>query len=148
MRPALSGRDYADVLDAQISIIQGGGQSIYFVHVDNPYMYLFNHPTVDDVMGERLVPLRDQVVSRGLRFGLILNAEIDGASGAAGDQPFHDQTVADATYAATNGLGSEDDCIVESWFDYPSAILPETTPTTFAATTNDAIAAFLAASGR
>ena len=143
------GKDYTEVLATQLSMVHNQGEHLYFVHVDNPYNYILTDPTVGDVMTDRLLPLRDQVVSAGLRFGMISNTELDGSVfGAAGNQAFQDETIADVQLLAQEGLGDEDDLIIESWMSYPDVVLPETKPYTFMNTANAVIYAFFDATGR
>jgi len=131
------GNDFGDLptlLDTLTAVLAAAGEHIDYFHADAPYDYDQAHPNG----WAKLVALAAAVRSHGLRFGLILNSE---AGGTAGDQEFHDQTLAAFT-AFKNAGGRSDDVIVQSWYPHPSAMAPEGTAFTFTATAKDLIALY------
>jgi hypothetical protein len=63
------------------------------------------------------------------------------AGGQAGDQPFHDQTLA-AVPAYQAAGGNPDDLIVQSWYPFPTAIVTEDEPNTCTNTGKGVIAEY------
>jgi hypothetical protein len=86
----------------------------------------------------QVVALEQALRGHGLRFGLIYNSE---AGGTAGDEPFHDQTLA-ALLSYQAAGGNPDDVIVQSWYPYPSAMVPEDQANRFTNTAKDLIAEY------
>jgi hypothetical protein len=135
--PSNSGTSYGDLpqlLDTLLTTLAQAHERIDFFHADAPYDYdqaLLNG-------WHKLVALEQVVRGHGLRFGLIYNSE---AGGQAGDQPFHDQTLA-AVVAYQAAGGNPDDLIVQSWYPYPSAMVAEDQPNTFTNTGKDVIAEY------
>jgi hypothetical protein len=115
--------DLPQLLDTLVTVLGEHGQAIEFFHADSPYDYDQAHPDG----WHKLVALEGAVRSHGLRFGLIYNSD-DG--GNSGDQPFHDQTLA-ALQAFKDAGGHPDDLIVQSWYPFPSLMVPEDQPYTF-----------------
>ena len=131
------GNDFGDLpqlLDAFLTILSQHGEALDFFHADSPYDYAEAHP---DGWG-KLLALQHEVQSHGLRFGLIYNSD---AGGNAGDQQFHDQTLA-AFQAFHAAGGSPDDLIVQSWYPFPSVMVPEDQPYTFTNVMKNGIARY------
>ena len=135
--PVFGGQDYAQVLYQIVSTIEDSGESFTYMNVDNPQNYLTGHYGGINVVTQRLLPLKAQAESYGLRFGLIMNSEVL-PSVADKDAAFYNLTTAGVQNMAAAGLLSESNFITESWYTYPAAILPETTSNTF---TNTALIA-------
>jgi hypothetical protein len=135
--PSNSGTAYGDLpqlLDTFLSALDQAHERIDFFHADAPYDY--NQALLNG--WQKIVALEQVVRGHGLRFGLIYNSE---AGGVAGDQPFHDQTLASlAAYQAAGG--SPDDLIVQSWYPHPSAMVAEDQPNTFTNTAKGVIAEY------
>jgi hypothetical protein len=135
--PANSGTGYGDLpqlLDTFLTTLAQAHERIDFFHADAPYDYdqaLLNG-------WQKLVALEQVVRGHGLRFGLIYNSE---AGGQAGDQPFHDQTLAVVPAYQAAG-GNPDDFIVQSWYPFPTAMVAEDQANTFTNTAKDVIAAY------
>jgi Bacterial Ig-like domain (group 2) len=135
--PSNSGTGFGDLpqlLDTVLSTLAQAHERIDFFHADAPYDYDQALPNG----WQKLVALEQVVRSHGLRFGLIYNSE---AGGTTGDQPFHDQTLA-AVVAYQAAGGNPDDLIVQSWYPYPSAMMPEDQANTFTNTAKDVIAQY------
>jgi len=135
--PSNSGTGYGDLpqlLDTFLSTLDQAHERIDFFHADAPYDYDQALPSG----WQKLVALEQVVRAHGLRFGLIYNSE---AGGQAGDQPFHDQTLA-AVVAYQAPGGNPDDLIVQSWYSHPSAMVAEDQPNTFTNTGKDVIAEY------
>jgi hypothetical protein len=123
------GNNYGDlpqILDLFLTSLAQNGERIDFFHADSPYDYDQANPDG----WTKLLALQQIVQNHGLRFGLIYNSD---AGGQAGDQEFHDQTLA-ALQAFKNVGGNPDDFIVQSWYPHPSVMVPEYQLYTF---TND-----------
>ena len=76
---------------------------------------------------DRLLALEAYCRRKGLRFGLICNTE---ARQTGSDREFYEQTLqALQLYRAAGG--QPDSFTVESWFEFPRQLLPETAPYTF-----------------
>ena len=130
--------DYKVLLETIIKGIQNKGGQLSFVHADNPYDYATGEKcrevfrrvdaTPIDWMG-RIVALESQVESHpGLRFGLIYNSATPGDMGS--DKQYYLDTLAYITAFKARG-GNPDDMVIESWYKYPSALFPDSTPYTF-----------------
>jgi len=135
--PSNSGTGYGDLpqlLDTFLSTLDQAHERIDFFHADAPYDYDQALPSG----WQKLVALEQVVRAHGLRLGLIYNSE---AGGQAGDQPFHDQTLA-AVVAYQAAGGNPDDLIVQSWYSHPSAMVAEDQPNTFTNTGKDVIAEY------
>ena len=130
------GQDYRDVLNAIVQVARDNGEDYKFVHVDNPYDYMINHPGVANVVTQRMIPLQQQVTGLGMRFGLIHNSDL--SIGGANSDPYTQavnyttNTMHSLELLSAGGGLVENDFIVESWFSFPSIILPETTQFNFA----------------
>ena len=127
--PPNSGNNYGDlpqILDVFLTTLAQQRERLDFFHADSPYDYDQANPDG----WNKLLALQQVVRGHGLRFGLIYNSD---AGGRAGDQEFHDQTLA-ALQAFKNVGGNPDDFIVQSWYPYPATMVPEDQPYSF---TND-----------
>lgn len=122
-----SGHSYDEVLDALLA----RGPLIRFVHADSPFDYLTSprSPYNPRWKGERdrLLALESYCRRKGLRFGLICNTE---ARQTGSDREFYEQTL-QALQLYRAGGGQPDSFTVESWFEFPRQLLPETGPNTF-----------------
>jgi hypothetical protein len=122
-----SGHSYDEVLDALLA----RGPLIRFVHADSPFDYLtsLRSPYNPRWKGERdrLLALESYCRRKGLRFGLICNTE---ARQTGSDREFYEQTL-QALQLYRAGGGQPDSFTVESWFEFPRQLLPETGPNTF-----------------
>ncbi|MFP6678113.1 MAG: hypothetical protein VB878_23705 [Pirellulaceae bacterium] len=131
-----SGYSYNEVLDAVLA----RGSLIRFVHADSPFDYLTSErsPYNPRWKGERdrLLALEAYCRRKGLKFGLICNTE---ARQSGSDREFYEQTLqALQLYRAAGG--QPDSFTVESWFEFPRQLLPETKPYTFTGLTRDFVA--------
>jgi hypothetical protein len=126
--------DLPQVLDTFLSVLAQAHERIDFFHADAPYDYDQALPNG----WQKVVALEQVVRDHGLRFGLIYNSE---AGGTAGDEPFYDQTLA-ALRAYQAAGGNPDDLIMQSWYQYPSAMVPEDQANTFTNTAKDLIAEY------
>jgi hypothetical protein len=122
-----SGHSYDQVLDALLT----HGRLIQFVHADSPFDYLISQssPYNPRWRGERdrLLALEAYCRRNGLRFGLICNTE---ARQSGSDREFYEQTLqALQLYRAAGG--QPDSFTVESWFEFPRQLLPETASYSF-----------------
>ena len=130
------GKDYRDVLNGIVQVARANGEDYKFVHVDNPYDYMINHPGISNVVTQRMIPLQQQVSGLGMRFGLIHNSDlsIGGANSDSYTQAvnYTTNTMHSLELLSAGGGLVENDFIVESWFAFPSIILPETTQFNFA----------------
>ena len=126
--------DLPEVLGSLLTILAQHGESLDFFHADSPYDYAEAHPNGWD----KLLALQQVVQGHGLRFGLIYNSD---AGGQAGDQAFHDQTLA-AFQAFHDVGGSPDDLIVQSWYPFPSAMVPEDQSYSFTNVSKNGIALY------
>jgi hypothetical protein len=122
-----SGHSYDEVLDALLA----RGPLIRFVHADSPFDYLVSKrsPYNPRWKGERdrLLALEAYCRRKGLGFGLICNTE---ARQSGSDREFYEQTLQVLQLYRAVGL-QPDSFTVESWFEFPRQLLPETAPYTF-----------------
>jgi hypothetical protein len=125
--------DYAKVLPL---IIEGSRQlsiPIRGVTADNPYDYTIGrrpsatleNPTEINWMG-RVLDLENRVEADGLEFNLIINSEEPGFSSA---EEYSKQTLQFLDEYQAAG-GSPKRFLVESWYDEPKKVVPETEPYT------------------
>jgi hypothetical protein len=126
--------DLLQLLDTFLSVLAQAHERIDFFHADAPYDYDQALPNG----WQKVVALEHAVRDHGIRFGLIYNSE---AGGTAGDEPFHDQTLA-ALLAYQAAGGRPDDLLLQSWYPYPSAMVPEDQANTFTNTAKDVIAQY------
>ena len=122
-----SGHGYDEVLDALLA----RGVQIRFVHADSPFDYLtaVRSPYNPRWKGERdrLLALEAYCRRKGLGFGLICNTE---ARQRGSDREFYEQTLQSLQLYRAFG-GRPDTFIVESWFEFPRRLLPESGTYTF-----------------
>jgi alpha-tubulin suppressor-like RCC1 family protein len=138
-RPELNGIDFATVLDRMVTRTREVGEALWFVHADSPYNLTVLYPAQWPWGGNitnyqinyypRLLSLKDQTRSLGLRFGVIFNTDRLGATYGT-DQRYTEETLAYITRFKQDA-GNPDDFIIESWYYLPTATFPETTQYTF-----------------
>ena len=135
--PANPGNNFGDLpqlLDTFQTTLAAANEHIDYFHADAPYDYDQANPTG----WFKLVSLAAAVRGHGWRFGLIYNSD---TGGRTGDQPFHDQTL--ASFAAFKAAGGRsDDVLVQSWYPFPSMMVPETQSFTFTNVAKNLIAAY------
>jgi hypothetical protein len=135
--PPNPGNNFADLpqlLDTFTSTLTTAQERIDYFHADSPYDY--NQANPDG--WAKLVALSGAVRGHDLRFGLILNSS---AGGTTGDQAFHDQTLESFSTFRDAG-GRSDDILVQSWYPFPSMMVPEMQSFTFTNDAKDLIAAY------
>lgn len=123
--------DYHEVVTTVLKVAEAAGLSFAGVTVDNPYEYLIGEhfsvknedPSKVDWLG-RVRAYENFARSRGLEFNLIVNSQ---EGGKVSDRAFFERTLKmlDA-YTAAGGRPTR--CIVQSWYTYPRAIVPEEEP--------------------
>ncbi|HVS80925.1 MAG TPA: hypothetical protein VHE60_04265, partial [Pyrinomonadaceae bacterium] len=143
--PSYWSTDYGDfqvAFETLLAAVDAAGEKLWFVHADNPYDFATGQQPSDTLSDpthvdwiQRILDLEAQVRSHGLRFGLIYNSEM-GAD--ASDQRYLEDTLAYIKLYRQRG-GDPDEAIIESWYDRPSAILPESQPFTFMYTARAAL---------
>ena len=132
-----SGISYDQVLDALLKALAAEGERIGFVHADCPFDYFSatRSPYTPHWSGEqeRLLALEAYCRKKGVRFGLIYNSE---ARLAGRDRQFYEETLQLLQRYRAAG-GHPDTFIVESWFEFPRALLPDSRLHTFTRLTRD-----------
>jgi alpha-tubulin suppressor-like RCC1 family protein len=136
--PELNGLDFEYVLERMEARTREVGEALWFVHADSPYnltvLYPAQWPWGGNIPNSsinyfsRLLSLKDQTRSLGLRFGAVFNTDRSGSYGT--DQRYTDETLA-YIRAFRQAAGDPDDFIIESWYNLPTATFPETTQYTF-----------------
>jgi len=130
--------DYKRVLAKAIAQTNEAGIPLKGVTVDNPYDYAIgavrsNQPAVTkgvDWVG-RICELEDYVEAQGLEFNLIVNSSRAGSSKTGSDELFAKETLAYIDLYRGRG-GTPSGYIIQSWYHYPSAYVPESQPGTMA----------------
>ena len=128
--------DYHQVVTAVLRHAEKAGLKFDGVTVDNPYEYAVGEhasvklkdPRKVDWMG-RIRAYEDFARSRGLEFNLIVNSE---RGGKTSDKAFCERTLKmiDA-YVKAGGRPTR--YVVQSWYPYPKAVVPESTGYSMAA---------------
>ena len=137
--------DYFPVLQMAIQKTNAAGISLTGVTLDNPYGYAIGRHRSNQsgvIAGEdflaRLRDAEEYVEGEGLRIGIIYNSEEGGNATTGSDQLFYDESLAfideHLDYGATPS-----NYTIQSWYPYPTAYLPETTPHTMTYLTAEAI---------
>jgi hypothetical protein len=138
---ALNDLDFSAVLNTIVTTVKQNGETVWFMHSDSPYTYVFEYPPYTswyDYLG-RLISLRDQARGLNLRYGAIFNTEWP-VSGYASNQRYTDETLDYIRRYRQRTNGEDpDDFIIYSWqgspqpphTPYPDATFSETTPYTF-----------------
>lgn len=128
--------DYKKVLSLAVEQTRSAGIPLRGLTVDNPYDYAIgafrsNQPAVtrDVDWIKRIRELEDEVEAQGLEFGLIFNSSRAGSPEGGSDAAYSAETLAFVDLYRTRG-GTPANYMVQSWYHYPSAYLPETTPRT------------------
>ncbi|MCL5269002.1 MAG: hypothetical protein M1457_00240 [bacterium] len=114
--------DYWDVVSAVVPRARAAKAPLIGITVDYPYNYAIRKGPVDWVA--RVREMEDYARSQGLQFNLIINCQ-DG--GNTSDQAFYENTLKYLDLYRKAG-GHPDRYIVQSWYDYPKAIVPEDKP--------------------
>ena len=130
--------DYKRVLATAIDRTNEAEIPLRGVTVDSPYDYTIgafrsNQPAVTrgvDWIG-RIRELEDDVEARGLEFNLIVNSSRAGSPKTGSDELFAQETLAFVDLYRDRG-GTPCAYIIQSWYDYPTAYVPETQPGTMA----------------
>jgi hypothetical protein len=132
--------DYYEVIQKIIQKTNAAGIPINSVTVDNPYDYAIGEHSSNqlgiiagvDWMG-RIYDLEKYAESQNLEFNLIFNSE---RGGNTSNQLFYEESLDFITqYHAIGGTPAR--YIMESWYTYPDAVLPEDTDYTMTNLTAD-----------
>ncbi|MCB0333321.1 MAG: hypothetical protein KDD55_07465 [Bdellovibrionales bacterium] len=135
--PAANFGDLKRAIDALVLEIKRSGEKLEFIHIDHPYEYAIGtFPAPRRAEGvdwiSRIRSIEKQIKRHQIRFGLIFNAA--GGKRARNAPPF-DEEFSKRTLAYINLYrkrgGTPDTVILESWYKWPSHLIPENTPYTF-----------------
>jgi hypothetical protein len=99
--------------------LQSQGLSIDIFRADSPFEYSENTTTGG---WQKLAALESNVRQQGMRFAMIFNSE---RGGNTSDQLFYQDTLTGWNHFVS-AAGVPDEIFVQSWYIYPSSILPET----------------------
>lgn len=105
--------------------------------MDCPYEYSRDLPRKDGDGFKKIATAVNLVKSAGMKVGKTFNSQ---AGGKTSDKGFHDGTLSDFSRtidvvpSALSGGYSFDFLMVESWYTYPTTILPESQPYSMAYT--------------
>lgn len=121
--------DYHAVLEAVLPVIQAAGMPLVALSIDNPYEYArgmhhsvsLEDPTTID-WAARIDRLQADVRAEGLEVNMIINSQ---AGGNSSDAAFHDETLAYLDWYLER-VSPPDRIYIQSWYDHPEALLPET----------------------
>lgn len=147
--------DYEIALEALLGKIESRGEKIYYIHVAYPYDYVttvaptreasnsYQSALTQQEIETRLLQLESQVENHNIRFGVIYNSnsirDYDGPRGGKYNEPEydggHDEVYFDETLALIDlyySIGSSPkDYMIESWYDTPLNLTPESQDFTF-----------------
>ncbi len=123
--------DYYPVVEKALSRTREAGIPFRGLTVDNPYGYAIGtrpsvnleDPTSVDWMG-RIRELQDYVTGLGYEFNMIINDE---EGGGESDAAFREGTLAFLDLFMETGPAPTR-YIIQSWYVYPEAVVPETNP--------------------
>ncbi|MFQ6092280.1 MAG: dockerin type I domain-containing protein [bacterium] len=115
--------DLPAILDILLDTLSSRGETLAFFHADCPY----NYAEGTDWGWAKLAALQDFVLSRGVQFGLIYNSQ---TGGFQSDSLFYHETLGSVEQFAAAG-GNPDHAVLQSWYEHPTHLLPETVPFTF-----------------
>lgn len=128
--------DYAEILDKALTVTGEVGIPLKGITVDNPYDYAIgehrsNQPraTANVDWLARILQLEKDVKARGLRFGLIFNSQRAGSKENGSDELYEKETLKYIDLYHKRG-GRPDNVIAQSWYHYPTKVVPESTPGT------------------
>lgn len=128
--------DYADVLEIAVETTNEAEIPLRGITCDNPYDYATGQSRSNqpDVTGgvdwtQRVLDLEKAVHDKDLEFGLIFNSQRPGARRGGSDKAYSRETLEYIKLYHSRG-GSPDNVIIQSWYHYPSAWVPETEPYT------------------
>jgi hypothetical protein len=123
--------DLLDILQTVVDTLAAHGLQLEAFHADNPFGYAESQGR-GDAGWKKLVELQNWVQAHGLRFGLILNDDLDYPIDYPenSDSLFFSNTLSSYEHFLAAG-GNPDNVPVMSWYPYPSQTLPEDQPYTF-----------------
>jgi len=130
--------DYAEVVKILLSVIESEGLSFAGATVDNPYEYAIGSyksatlpdPSKINWIG-RIRDYEEFCRTRKLGFNLIINSE---TGGRLSDKEFFERTL-HMLDLYTQAGGRPTRYFVQSWYDYPKTIVPESSPFSMTALT-------------
>jgi len=135
--------DFYEELQAVLQATREGGVEFEGLICDNPYDYITGkmYSNQKNILNginwfERVMDLEQEVRNAGLQFALIYNSDQPGMKGPAGSY-YLDTLKFINEYAAEGGV--TDFAIIESWYPYPAAWVPEDAPYTMTNLTRDVI---------
>ena len=135
--------DFYEELQAVLQATQAGGVEFEGLICDNPYDYITgeidsNQKNILKGINwfERVIDLEHEVRNAGLQFALFYNSDQPGTNGPAG--AYYLDTLKFINEYAKAG-GSTDFAVIESWYPYPAAWVPEDALYTMTNLTRDVI---------
>jgi hypothetical protein len=114
--------DYWEVVSRAVPRCRAAGVPLRGITVDFPYNYIMREGDVDWV--ERVRKFERYARSEKLEFNLIVNCQTGGKDS---DALFSENTLAYVDLYRSSG-GRPDRYIVQSWYDHPKCIVPESEP--------------------
>ncbi len=112
--------DLKECMDAVLAACADAGEKLWFFNADCPYEYANDPPAGFDGWA-KLVAIQEYLQGLGLPFGLMHNSR-DG--GNESDKVFFERTMDGLNLFLAAG-GDPQEFAVQSWYEHPSACLPE-----------------------